>query len=143
MIDLSTRAEILAMMKNVQKKYGLTYLYITHDLSTARYFADRIAVMYLGKIVELGTSEDVIDNPRHPYTKALITAVCEPVSGKVGTIKKLPIKGEIPSASNVPQGCRFHPRCLYALPECLSIEPKDHQISNGHFAACHLLDKSD
>jgi peptide/nickel transport system ATP-binding protein len=141
MIDLSTRAEILAMMKNVQKKYGLTYLYITHDLSTARYFADRIAVMYLGKIVELGKSEDVIDNPEHPYTKALITAVCEPVSGRVGTIKELPIKGEIPSASDIPKGCRFHPRCIHALPECMSIEPAEHQISEGHYAACHLLDK--
>ncbi|MGB4492457.1 MAG: ABC transporter ATP-binding protein, partial [Halanaerobiales bacterium] len=83
MIDLSTRAEILHMMKEVQQSMGLTYLYITHDLSTARYFTDRIAVMYLGKIVEMGYADDLIDKAKHPYTKALISAVCEPVSGKV------------------------------------------------------------
>ncbi|OQY38462.1 oligopeptide ABC transporter ATP-binding protein [Candidatus Atribacteria bacterium 4572_76] len=85
MIDLSTRAEILHMMKTVQRELGLTYLYITHDLSTARYFTDRIAVMYLGKIVELASADEVIDNALHPYTKALIAAVCEPVSGKSNT----------------------------------------------------------
>jgi len=89
MIDLSTRAEILHMMKIVQRKLGLTYLYITQDLSTARYFTDRIAVMYLGKIVELGEADEVIDHALHPYTKALIAAVCEPISGKSNTIKKI------------------------------------------------------
>jgi len=98
MIDLSTRAEILFMMKTVQQDLGLTYLYITHDLSTARYFTDRIAVMYLGKIVEMGGSDEVITQAAHPYTKALIAAVCEPVAGNVNTIKNVPIKGEIPSA---------------------------------------------
>ncbi|MFY9393126.1 MAG: ABC transporter ATP-binding protein, partial [Halanaerobiales bacterium] len=108
MIDLSTRAEILHMMKEVQQSMGLTYLYITHDLSTARYFTDRIAVMYLGKIVEMGYADDLIDKAKHPYTKALISAVCEPVSGKVNQSKEVPIKGEIPSAANIPEGCRFH-----------------------------------
>ncbi|HQI78753.1 MAG TPA: ABC transporter ATP-binding protein, partial [Petrotogaceae bacterium] len=111
MIDLSTRAEILHMMKEVQRELNLTYLYITHDLSTARYFTDRIAVMYLGRIVEMGDPDDVIDNPQHPYTKALIAAVCEPKSGKVNIVKEVPIKGEIPSAANIPKGCRFHTRC--------------------------------
>ncbi|MDI9477683.1 MAG: ABC transporter ATP-binding protein, partial [Bacillota bacterium] len=106
MIDLSTRAEILHMMKEVQQSMGLTYLYITHDLSTARYFTDRIAVMYLGKIVEMGYADDLIDKAKHPYTKALISAVCEPVSGKVNQSKEVPIKGEIPSAANIPEGCR-------------------------------------
>lgn len=137
MVDLSTRAEILQMMKDVQKEFGLTYLYITHDLSTARYFTDRIAVMYLGKIVEMGTADEVIDNAFHPYTKALIAAVCEPISGKVNRIKKVPIKGEIPSAANIPSGCRFHPRCLYAKPECQNNEePQLMEISAGHFIAC-------
>ncbi len=137
MVDLSTRAELLQMMKDVQREFGLTYLYITHDLSTARYFTDRIAVMYLGKIVEMGTADEVIDNTLHPYTKALIAAVCEPIAGKVNRIKKVPIKGEIPSAANIPSGCRFNPRCLYAKPECMDMEePELTEVSEGHFVAC-------
>ncbi len=137
MVDLSTRAELLQMMKEVQQVLGLTYLYITHDLSTARYFTDRIAVMYLGKIIEMGTADEVIDHALHPYTKALIAAVPEPVSGKVGIIKEVPIKGEIPSAAEIPQGCRFHPRCLYAKPECWDQgEPDLFEAEPGHFVAC-------
>jgi peptide/nickel transport system ATP-binding protein len=123
MIDLSTRAEVLHMMKDVQRDLGLSYLYITHDLSTARYFTDRIAVMYLGRIVEMGDADDVIDHPLHPYTRALID--------------ELPISGEIPSPANIPPGCRFHPRCPYAKPECSAeAEPELIDIGNGHFHAC-------
>jgi peptide/nickel transport system ATP-binding protein len=137
MIDLSTRAEILSMMKGVQKELGLSFLYITHDLSTARYFTDRIAVMYLGRIVEIGRPDDVVDHPVHPYTRALISAVCEPVSGRVKLIKELPIKGEIPSAAAIPRGCRFHPRCTFATPECVSEpEPVLVEVGAGHQAAC-------
>lgn len=137
MIDLSTRAEILHMMKDVQRDLGLTYLYITHDLSTARYFTDRIAVMYLGRIVEMGDADDVIDHPLHPYTKALIDAVPEPETGKVDVIKELPISGEIPSPANIPPGCRFHTRCPYAKPECSAeAEPELMDVGNGHFHAC-------
>ena len=137
MIDLSTRAEILAMMKELQRQFGLTYLYITHDLSTARYFTDRIAVMYLGRIVEIGTPDDVVDHPVHPYTRALIAAVCEPVSGQVDVIKELPIKGEIPSAADIPAGCRFHPRCVFATGECSALaEPELETVGEGHQAAC-------
>jgi len=137
MIDLSTRAEILHMMKTVQRELGLTYLYITHDLSTARYFTDRIAVMYLGKIVEMGGADEIIDEAAHPYTRALITAVCEPISGKSNTIKEIPIKGEIPSAADIPSGCRFHPRCLYAKPRCQEEEPILKEVESGHQVACH------
>jgi peptide/nickel transport system ATP-binding protein len=137
MIDLSTRAEILHMMKTVQRELGLTYLYITHDLSTARYFTDRIAVMYLGKIVEMGGADEIIDEAAHPYTRALISAVCEPISGKSNTIKEIPIKGEIPSAADIPSGCRFHPRCLYAKPRCQEEEPVLIEIKTGHMVACH------
>ena len=143
MIDLSTRAEILAMMKEVQEHLGLSYLYITHDLSTARYFTDRIAVMYLGRIVEMGRADDIIDNPLHPYTQALIQAVPEPEAGKVGTIKELPIFGEIPSPANIPSGCRFHPRCPYAKPEC-SGEPEPELMAtaeSGHLHACRRWDQ--
>ena len=137
MIDLSTRAEILHMMKEVQRDMGLTYLYITHDLSTARYFTDRIAVMYLGRIVEMGPADEIIDNPVHPYTQALIAAVPEPQSGKVDIIKQLPISGEIPSPANIPPGCRFHTRCPYATEACsTNAEPELMDIGNGHFHAC-------
>ncbi|AEJ20161.1 ABC transporter ATP-binding protein [Gracilinema caldarium] len=137
MIDLSTRAEILHMMKDVQRHLGLTYLYITHDLSTARYFTDRIAVMYLGKIVEMGKAGDIIDNPLHPYTKALIEAVPEPEPGKVHLIKELPISGEIPSPANIPSGCRFHTRCPYATKDCAELpEPELQETGNGHYHAC-------
>ncbi len=118
MIDLSTRAEILHMMKEVQRDLGLTFLYITHDLSTARYFTDRLAVMYLGRIVEMGSPDEVIDRPLHPYTRALIAAVCEPVAGRARVLREVPIRGEIPSAADIPQGCRFHPRCPYATEDC-------------------------
>jgi peptide/nickel transport system ATP-binding protein len=137
MIDLSTRAEVLAMMKELQRQFGLTFLYITHDLSTARYFTDRIAVMYLGRIVEIGSPDDVVDHPVHPYTRALISAVCEPVSGQVDVIKELPIKGEIPSAADIPPGCRFHPRCVFATKECSELaEPELETVGEGHQAAC-------
>ncbi len=137
MVDLSTRAEILHMMKEVQRSQGLTYLYITHDLSTARYFTDKLAVMYLGRIVEMGTPDQVVDNPLHPYTKALLHAVCEPEPGKARTIKTLPITGEIPSSIHIPSGCRFHPRCIYAIPECSrEAEPELLEVEEGHSQAC-------
>ncbi|MBU0936330.1 MAG: ABC transporter ATP-binding protein [Spirochaetes bacterium] len=137
MIDLSTRAEILAMMKDVQRHMNLTYLYITHDLSTARYFTDRIAVMYLGRIVEMGPADELIDNPLHPYTRALISAVPEPETGKVDIIKEVPISGEIPSPANIPSGCRFHTRCPFAKPECSELEePELMDVGGGHMHAC-------
>ncbi len=119
-------------------EYGLTYLYITHDLSTARYFIDRIAVMYLGKIIEIGQVDAVITAAQHPYTQALIAVVCEPVSGKVSTMKELPIRGETPSAEQIPAGCRFHPRCPHCMPVCTEREPALSEIDEGHAAACHL-----
>ena len=143
MIDVSTKAEILQMFKEIQKDMGLTYLYITHDLSTARYFTDRIAVMYLGRIVEMGTPDEIIDNPQHPYTKALVAAVCDLGPGKVNKVKEVPILGEIPSASKIPNGCRFHPRCPFAKDECKNLnEPElEAAVINGvkneaHTVAC-------
>ena len=136
MIDLSTRAEILYMMKELQTEKNLSYIYITHDLSTARYFADMVAVMYLGSIVEIGSADEIIDNPKHPYTKALIAAVPDASSGRVNIIKELPIKGEIPNASDIPSGCRFHTRCIYAKDECKNNIPALKNISENHSAAC-------
>ncbi len=138
MIDLSTRAEILAMMKDLQRQFGLTYIYITHDLSTARYFTDRIAVMYLGRIVEIGTPDELVEHPAHPYTRALIAAVCEPVPGRVAVAKDLPITGEIPSAASIPRGCRFHPRCVHARPVCWELaEPELQPVAAGDATARH------
>jgi peptide/nickel transport system ATP-binding protein len=137
MIDLSTRAEVLHMMRQLQRELGLTYVYVTHDLSTARYFTDRLAVMYLGKIIEMGPAGVVIDRCLHPYTQALIGAVCEPKSGRVNLEKDVPIKGEIPAATNIPPGCRFHPRCLFSVPECWEeVEPTLEDIGGGHMVAC-------
>jgi peptide/nickel transport system ATP-binding protein len=137
MIDLSTRAEILHLMKTIQSDMDLSFIYITHDISTARYFTDRIAVMYLGRIVEIGTQDEVIDHPAHPYTKALIEAVCEPESGRVGIMRELKVKGEIPSASDIPSGCRFHPRCIFATDDCAKgPEPELQDLGDGHLQAC-------
>lgn len=138
MIDLSTRAEILDMMKTIQQDMELSFLYITHDISTARFFTDRIAVMYLGRIVEIGKADDVIDNPKHPYSRALIAAVCEPVPGKANVLKELPIKGEIPSPANIPSGCRFHTRCVEKLDMCSVADPELVNVGDLHHAACWL-----
>jgi peptide/nickel transport system ATP-binding protein len=137
MIDLSTRAEILHLMKTIQAEMELSFIYITHDISTARYFTDRIAVMYLGKIVEIGTQDEVIDHPIHPYTRALIEAVCEPEAGRANVMRSLKVRGEIPSAAEIPAGCRFHTRCLFATQECSALsEPELEDAGGGHMHAC-------
>lgn len=142
MLDVSIRAEILELMKDLKEKMGVTYLYITHDLSTARYFADYIAVMYLGRIVEMGPAKVVIDNPIHPYTRALLAAVPEPIPERRNIIKEIPIKGEVPSAANIPPGCRFHPRCLYAEKGlCDTKYPQLVEYEHNHWAECHLIGK--
>ena len=137
MIDLSTRAEILHLMKTIQAEMELSFIYITHDISTARYFTDRIAVMYLGRIVEIGTQDEVIDHPIHPYTRALIEAVCEPEAGRANVMRNLKVRGEIPSAAEIPAGCRFHTRCLFATQECSALsEPELEDAGGGHMHAC-------
>ncbi|NJF26093.1 ABC transporter ATP-binding protein [Thermococcus sp. Bubb.Bath] len=142
MLDVSIRAEVLELMKELKDKMGVTYLYITHDMSTARYFADWMAVMYLGRIVEIGPAKRVIDNPLHPYTRALLAAVPEPKPERRNIIKELPIKGEVPSAVNIPPGCRFHPRCIYAQKGLCDVEqPKLIEYEHNHWAECHLVGK--
>ena len=137
MLDMSIRAEILNLMLNIREKYNLAYLFITHDLAVAKHICDRIAIMYLGKIVEMGKAEQVIDNPLHPYTKALISAI--PVPDPRSKIGDIPIKGEVPSPVNVPPGCRFHPRCPYAYSRCREEEPQLTETEPGHLVACHLF----
>ncbi|MFO7991871.1 MAG: ABC transporter ATP-binding protein [Thermoplasmata archaeon] len=139
MLDVSVRAELLNLMKDLIEEEDLTYLYITHDISTTRFFCDDIGVMYLGDLVEKGPVGEVLDNPLHPYTQALLTAVPEPDPDRVDKVKKVPIKGEIPSATNIPSGCRFHPRCPYAKKICAKKSPPDKEpAEKGHFAKCHF-----
>lgn len=138
MIDASSRAEILYLMRELQNTYGITFLYITHDIATARHFADRIAVMYAGRIVEIGPSGQIIDEPLHPYTTALIRAIPEP--DPANRLRQRPvIPGEPPSPTEPPTGCRFHPRCPSVIAgTCEVVDPPLIQVKPGHYAACHL-----
>jgi len=138
MIDVSNRAEILCLLKEIQTRHGITVLYITHDIATARYFADRIAVMYLGKIVEMGNSGEIISEPLHPYTQALLEAVPEPNPNNLLRERK-EIKGEPPRPDNIPQGCRFHPRCFASKRgQCDRMEPQMIEAKPSHHVACFL-----
>ena len=136
MADVSVRALILQLMRGLKQDMGLTYLFITHDLATAKYLCDRIAVMYLGRIVELASRDTLFGDPHHPYTKALLAAVPVP-DPKARRDKNLP-KGEIPSAINPPEGCHFHPRCPFAMPKCRETHPPLREVAPGHFSACIL-----
>jgi peptide/nickel transport system ATP-binding protein len=137
MLDVSVRAELLNLMKDLMGEEDLTYLYITHDISTSRFFSDSISIMYLGKFVEKGEVGTVLDNPLHPYTQALLKAVPEPKPEMVEVIKELPIKGEVPDAVNLPSGCRFHPRCPYSQEVCEREEPELKEVE-GREVACHF-----
>lgn len=138
MADVSVRAVLLQLMRDLQKEFGLTYLFITHDLATAKYICDRIAIMYLGKIVEIGPLTQVYGNPRHPYTEALLAAVPVP-DPNARREKPLP-KGEIPNPIHPPSGCRFHPRCPLAEGICRTQEPQLHPVEGepDHWVACHF-----
>jgi peptide/nickel transport system ATP-binding protein len=137
MVDVSIRAQILDLMLSLKKDFGLTYVFITHDLATANYFCDRIAIMYLGKIVEVGLRDEVFKSPKHPYTVALMSAIPVP-DPKHKAQKQIP-RGEIPSPINPPSGCRFHPRCSHAFERCSKEEPKMTKLSDTHYVACHLF----
>jgi peptide/nickel transport system ATP-binding protein len=136
MLDVSIRAGVMRLMLDLREKYDIPFLFITHDIASARFMADRIAVMYLGKIVELAESEEVISNPRHPYTKALLRAV--PIGDPTRERVPLPITGEIPSAIDIPPGCRFNPRCPWAEEICEKEEPELTEVKDDHVAACHF-----
>ncbi len=136
MLDVSIRAEILNLLRDLQKRRGVGILFITHDLGTVSYFADRIAVMYLGRIVESGTTAEVLKNPRHPYTKALLSVV--PVPNPRLRRERIILQGETPNPLNLPGGCRFHPRCPLAVEACKTTDPQPVQLSESHQAACLL-----
>lgn len=134
MVDVSVRAQILELMLELKKEFDLTYLFITHDLAMANYVCHSIAIMYLGKILETGSKEEVFGRPLHPYTLALLSSI--PVPDPKAKIERIIPKGEIPSPINPPKGCRFHPRCPYAQNICSEREPQLEEIKPNHYAAC-------
>jgi peptide/nickel transport system ATP-binding protein len=136
MIDVSLRTAIVDLMLDLRKDFGLTYLFITHDLAIAKYISDRIGIMYLGKIVELGDKETIFSNPLHPYTQALLAAI--PVPDPDRKRKATELVGDVPSAIDIPSGCRFHTRCRYASEQCEKEEPELVEVSPGHYVACPL-----
>jgi peptide/nickel transport system ATP-binding protein len=140
MLDVSIRAEVLNLMVDLQAKLHVSFLYITHDLALARHVCDRLAVMYLGKIMEMSDVDQLVGNPLHPYTQALIGAV--PVPDPTSRRVEVRVKGEIPSPVNPPSGCRFHTRCpVYIGDICKTVEPPLVEVEKGHFVACHLHGK--
>jgi len=135
MLDVSIRAEMLELMQELQKKYNISFIYITHDLATARYFGQRIGILYLGKIVETGPINQVLLNPKHPYTQALIDAISEPDPDNLHKEKKIRINES--SDVNINQGCRFRARCPYVIEKCIE-EPELEKIEDEHYSACHV-----
>ncbi len=135
MLDASIRTEILNLLKELRRKYDLTFLYITHDIAQARYVGEELMIMYLGKVVERGPMEDVIAEPFHPYTKALISNV--PVPDPDAKRVRISIEGETPTPINLPEGCRFHPRCREAREMCRRVEPELIKVGPRHLVACH------
>lgn len=140
MLDVSIRADILNLLKNLRDSMGLTMLYISHDLSTIKYLCDRIIIMYLGKIVELGDVNEVIDNPKHPYTQVLLSSV--PIADPDYQRESIEIDDELPDQINLPKGCRFGPRCPYVKPECLEMDNSLREAGEDRYTAC-IFEKSE
>ena len=140
MLDASVRAEILMLLKEIQRNLGVTFLYITHDVSTAKYFAHRAAIMYAGKIMEIGQFRKLIKDPKHPYTQALMEAIPDPDPRNRFTLRKT-APGEPPNLMNPPSGCRFHPRCSHKMDVCSRFEPELIEVDSQHYVACHLYTK--
>jgi oligopeptide/dipeptide ABC transporter ATP-binding protein len=135
-LDVSVRAQILNLLEDLQTEFGFTYLYISHDLSTVKHMCDRVAVMYVGKLVELAPTEEIFANPQHPYTEALISAI--PIPGRRASGKRIILKGTVPTPIDPPPGCRFNPRCAFSQPICAKEDPEFIETRKGHFVACHL-----
>ena len=135
-LDVSVRAQVLNLIQELKKKKHLTYMFISHDLSVVKYISDRIAVMYLGRIVEIAEKNELYNNPQHPYTKALLSAI--PIPDVDNKMKREILTGDVPSPLNPPSGCYFHTRCKYATERCKTECPALHDVGNGHMVACHL-----
>ena len=138
-LDVSIQAQIINLLKDLQRTMGLTYVFISHDLSVVKYITDKIMVMYLGNVMETGYTDDIFDNPLHPYTKALFSAV--PVPDPDVKMKRIILGGDIPSPANPPAGCKFHTRCSQCMNVCKFKAPQNIEYSPNHFVACHLYDK--
>jgi oligopeptide transport system ATP-binding protein len=139
-LDVSIQAQVLNLMQDLQEELNLTYLFISHDLSVVKHVSNRVAVMYLGQIVELASSEDLFTNPQHPYTKALLSAI--PVPSISHRRERIILQGDVPSPKNPPSGCRFHTRCPYSEERCKREEPAFIEGEANHFVACHLVNKN-
>jgi len=135
-LDVSVRAQILNLLEDLQEQLKLTYMFVSHDLSVIEHICDRVMIMYLGKVVEIGTKDDIFLNPQHPYTKALLSAI--PIVGKRDRSDRILLEGDIPSPVNPPSGCRFHSRCAYATQRCALEQPEMTVLSEEHKVACHL-----
>ena len=140
-LDVSIQAQVINMFDELQEQMDLTYLFIAHDLLVVRHISDRIAVMYLGKMVELADANEIYDHPLHPYTKSLMSAVPLPDPKKARANKRIVLSGDIPSPLNAPSGCPFRTRCPYATNACAEAMPEFKEVSAGHFVACHNMDK--
>ncbi|MDF2040224.1 ATP-binding cassette domain-containing protein [Cytobacillus oceanisediminis] len=140
-LDVSVQAQVVNLLKGLQKKKGLTYLFIAHDLSMVKHISDRIGVMYLGNLVELTTSENLYKNPLHPYTQALLSAIPIPDPDVEDHRERIILEGELPSPMNPPSGCVFRTRCPYAMEACASMKPEWQEIEKDHFVACHLYNE--
>ena len=136
-LDVSIQAQIINLLIKLQKENHLTYLFISHDLSVVRHISDRVGIMYLGSMVELGSSQAIFGQPLHPYTKALISAIPEADPDSEKTRKRIPLEGEVPSPIDPPSGCKFRPRCAYATDKCAQEIPTWEEAAPGHFVACH------
>jgi oligopeptide transport system ATP-binding protein len=140
-LDVSIQAQVVNMLEDLQTEFGLTYLFIAHDLSMVKHISDRIGVMYLGKLVELSDSRELYEKPMHPYTQALLSAIPIPDPEVTHAKKRIVLEGDVPSPINPPSGCRFRTRCQYAFDRCVTEEPGFQDMGGGHMVACHLMDK--
>ena len=140
-LDVSIQAQIINLLKKLQREEGMSYMFISHDLSVVKYISDDIAVMYLGNIVEMGSAKEICSNATHPYTQALFSAV--PVANPHAKSEPVALEGELPSPANPPAGCKFHTRCKYCTEKCRTEAPVMKDIGGGHFVACHLTDSAE
>ena len=138
-LDVSIQSQIINLLKDAQEDFGLTYMFISHDLSVVKFISDDIAVMYLGQVVETGSKKQIFDNPLHPYTEALLSAVPSFDPSARNNKKRIILQGDIPSPANPPSGCRFHTRCIYAADVCKTQVPEYREIEPGHFTMCHKV----
>lgn len=137
-LDVSIQAQIINLLKELKKNFNLTILFISHDLSVIKYISDKIAIMYLGEVIEFGTTEEIFSNPKHPYTKALLGAA--PQLNEKNSKEKISLKGELPSPENLPSGCKFHTRCPFVMEKCKTEIPQNINFSNVHFCKCFLYE---